>query len=58
MNEVKIEFDNEEQLKAFMKWFIDWGFDDLCMSDSALDDLSSDDFYDEIEHIPGGFKIT
>ena len=58
MNEVNIEFANEEQRKVFMKWFIDYGYDELCYSDSVRDDLSSDDFYDELEHIPGGFKIT
>lgn len=57
-NEVTIKFANEEQCKTFMKWFIDYGYDELCMSDSVSDDLSSEDFYDELEHIPGGFNIT
>ena len=58
MKEVKIEFANEEQCKTFMKWFIDYGYDELCMSDSVRDDLDLDNFYDKLEHIPGGFKIT
>ena len=58
MNKIKIEFANEEQCKCFMKWFIDWGYDELSMSDSVRDDLSSEDFYNELIHIRDGFKIT
>lgn len=56
--EITIKFANENQRKTFMKWFIDWGFDDLCYSDLVRDDLSSEDFYDELKPIPSGFKIT
>lgn len=57
-NKVTIKFANEIQRKTFMKWFIDYGFDELCYSDSVRDDLSSEDFFDELKHIPNGFEIT
>jgi hypothetical protein len=59
MDEVIIKFANENQCKTFMKWFTDYGYDELLMSDSVRDDLSSEDFYGGyLKHIPGGFKIT
>ncbi len=58
MNEVTIKFANKEQRETFMKWFIDYGYDELCYSDSVRDDLDSNNFYDELEFIPDGFKIT
>jgi len=58
MSNITIEFANEEQRKTFIKWFIDYGFDELCYNDGVRDDLSSDDFYDTLICSSVGFKIT
>ena len=45
---VILNFANNKQARAFFKYFKEYGFDDLIMSDSVRDNLPSKYFYEEI----------
>lgn len=58
MSKVILQFENENQARAFYRWFKDYGFDELCENDAVHDQLSMEEFYSKIKNSSHPAKLT